>query len=145
MTDVYNATVEVTVPVYPTEVEEKVRDCVLNLFPDADSRTVETDEGDAPSEIRATTHSVEGLRQAVEEKYINDAVNSALSDSVKGRKIEFDLSKQAACVGRLNIEVGGHELGSLHVEITSKTPYDVVDYIAPREEEDEKDGHDTTE
>ncbi|MDY6775346.1 MAG: RNA-binding domain-containing protein [Halobacteria archaeon] len=143
MTDVYSATVEVTVPVYPTEVEEKVRDCLLNLFPDADTQTVEKD-GVAPREIRATTHSVEGLRQAVEEKYINDAVNSALSETVKGRKIEFDLSKQAACVGRLNIEVGGHELGSLHVEITSKTPYDIIDYIAPVEDEEDG-GHETTE
>ncbi|MDY6779140.1 MAG: RNA-binding domain-containing protein, partial [Halobacteria archaeon] len=133
----YRANVTVRVPVYPTEVADRVEESVLNLFPDADTELEESDAsvpGRAERTLVASTHSVEALAERVVEQEINEATRSELLGSVVGDAVRFSLKKQAAYVGRLNFDVGGHELGALDVHIETDDPEKLVDVIAPRVE-----------
>jgi predicted RNA binding protein with dsRBD fold (UPF0201 family) len=52
-----------------------------------------------------------------------------LTDSVVGNTVAFRLSKQPATVGRLNLDVGGHELGALRVRIETDDTDELIRYL----------------
>lgn len=136
---IYSASVEVEAPIYDTEERERVKEAVLNVFPDADLRVEEPNSGVPGREyarlLRGETHSLERFREQVERQEIVDTVRSELLDSVLGDSLDFRLKKQAAYVGRVNLDVGGHELGSVKVRIESDDPGGLVDYVAPPTED----------
>lgn len=139
---VYSAEVEVVAPIYDTEVRERVEESVLNVFPDAELRVEDSDSAIPRSRyrrvLRGETHSVERLKELVRRQEIMDTIRSELLGSLVGDTVNFRLKKQAAYEGRVNLDVGGHELGSLKVRIESDDPHGLIDYIAPATEgEDE--------
>lgn len=132
---IYSASVNVEAPIHDTEERSRVEEAVLNVFPDADLRVEETGSA-VPGRkyarlLRGETHSLERFRELVERQEIVDTVRSELLDSVLGDSMDFRLKKQAAYVGRVNLDVGGHELGSLKVRIESDDPRGLLDYVAP--------------
>jgi predicted RNA binding protein with dsRBD fold (UPF0201 family) len=130
-TGAYSVDVSVTAPVYPTEVEDRVADAVLNVFPDAD---IERGEG----ELRAQTHSVERFAERLHEQAILDTARGQLLADRRGDTLRFALKKQAAFEGVVNFAVGEpDELGELHVTVRVNSP-DVesfVDSVAPPTED----------
>ena len=131
MSVVYSVDVEIRAPVQPTEVPDRVARAVETLFP-----TAEIEIG--PDEVVATTHDLEGFREALFEQRILDTARSAFLD---GREdvgdadgFAFDLKKQAAFRGVVNFSVGSEaELGDVHVEVTVREPSvdAFVTYLAP--------------
>jgi predicted RNA binding protein with dsRBD fold (UPF0201 family) len=55
---------------------------------------------------------------------------------VTGHAVAVRLKKQAAFVDRLNVDIGGHELGALDVRIETDDPAALVDRIAPASAEE---------
>lgn len=138
---IYNVTVKVTAPIYDTEVDEKVKETILNIFPDADVEVQETQTGEITGEgyskeVVGVSHSVERFRELVERQKIKNTTRKVLSESLLGDVINFKLKKQAAHVEKLNFDVGGHELGAINVRMESNNPRQLIDYITSGTKED---------
>ncbi|MFP4625202.1 MAG: RNA-binding domain-containing protein [Natronomonas sp.] len=128
---IYRNDVQITVPVNPTEVTDRVADAIRNLFPEAEIESL-------PGELIAKTHSLEHLSERLHEQAILDTARGQFFANRQGNTFSFDLKKQAAFEGRVNFVVGSpSELGDLHVRVTVEEP-DVdafIDHIAPPTED----------
>jgi len=125
---------EITVraKLYRTESRENVKEAVRNLFPDAEfGDEVKEDDREEDTEIAAHAgeESVERLRELIDRQEINETAYEKLTEATLGNTLAFSLSKQPATVGRVNFDVGGHELGALRVRIETKDPEGLVDYV----------------
>lgn len=131
MTTVYSVDVQITAPVYDTEVTDRVRDAITNLFPGA---AVEQ----RPGELLGETHDLSHLSELLHRQEILDTARGAFFEDRRGDTFSFDLKKQAAFEGVVNFAVGEpDELGELHVRVQVTEP-DVetyIDHIAPPTEE----------
>jgi predicted RNA binding protein with dsRBD fold (UPF0201 family) len=128
----YSADVAVRVPVQPTEVEDRVRRAVSELFPDAD---FERRDG----ELVAETHSIEGFAGKLREQRILDTARGALLSGREGSEIRFRLKKQAAFEGVVNFAVGSDaELGDIEVRIVVREPSveEFIHALAPPTDEE---------
>jgi predicted RNA binding protein with dsRBD fold (UPF0201 family) len=128
---VYSVDVEVRAPVRPTEVGERVRDAVRNLFPEADPVL----EG---GEVRGTAHSMEHLSELLHDQQILDTARGQFFAGRDGDRFAFELKKQAAFEGVVNFAVGEpSELGEIEVTVTVQDPgvEAYVDHVAPPTED----------
>ena len=131
MTTIYRVDVEITAPVYDTEVSSRVEDAVTNLFPNAEPE-------ERFGEVTATVHSMEHFSECLHRQEILDTARSEFFSNREGNTFHFSLKKGAAFEGRINFAVGEpDELGEIavrvHVEEPSVEAY--VDHIAPETEE----------
>lgn len=114
--------VTVRTPLNPTESRESLEEAVGSIFPDA-----EFEEEDGTLVARSET--VERLRELIAEQAINETAREQLEDAALGDTLVFRLSKQPATVGRVNFDVGGHELGALRVRIEAEETGAVVETV----------------
>lgn len=127
MSVVYSVDVEITAPVHDTEVTERVRDAVLNLFPEAD---LAYEHG----ELRGSAHGMETFSEQLYEQEILDTARGQFFDGQRGDTFSFNLKKQAAFAGVVNFAVGDPaELGDIHVRVRVEEPSveAYVDHVAP--------------
>jgi|Deesub1362B_J571_1020462.scaffolds.fasta_scaffold00102_20 predicted RNA binding protein with dsRBD fold (UPF0201 family) len=122
-----DATVRIRVELKKTEVEEKVRKAILNIFPDAEIKR----EGDF---LIGETRSLETFRELVHRQKIIDTVRSELLRNLRGDSTFLKLRKQVAYVGRLNI-TDEDPLGEIEVEISSDEIEKLIWWIAPKTED----------
>ena len=131
MTDIYRVEVEITAPVYDTEVTSRVADAIVNIFPNAD---LEESHG----EIRATTHSLDHLTELLHRQEILDTARGEFFGNRAGQSFQFALKKQAAFEDRVNFSVGEpDELGEIAVRVRVDEPSfeEFVDHVAPPTED----------
>ncbi len=116
--------VRVWAPVYATESVESVEKAITNIFPDA-QLSFEEDKltGDA---------SLDKLQKLLRKQKIRDSARPVLLNSKEGNKIEFDLNKQVAFVGKANFEKGS--LGGIHVSIETGDPDGLIDWLTSASE-----------
>ena len=123
----YRVDVQITAPVYPTEVEGRVAEAIQRLFPNAEP---ELQHGEMVAEV----HEMEHFSELLHRQEILDTARGSLLGDREGDTLAFDLKKQAAHEGRVNFAVGEPaELGDVHVRVRVEEP-DVesyVDYVAP--------------
>ncbi len=128
---IYSVDVEITAPVKPTEVTDRIADAIENLFPEAEIES-------HPGELLARAHSMERFSERLHEQAILDTARGAFFANEEGNAFSFELKKQAAFHGTINFAVGGgSELGDIHVRVTVEEP-DVesfIDHIAPPTED----------
>ncbi len=126
----YSVDVQLSAPVEPTEVTDRVAETITQLFPSADVET----HGDR---VVGETHDVEQFREQLFEQRILDTARKEFLRNSTEEGFSFDLKKQAAYVGKVNFSVGSpDELGDLHVEVAVREP-DVesfISYLAPKTE-----------
>lgn len=126
----HRVTVRVTTPLNPTEVQERVEQAVLNLFPNA---TITERHG----ELLAETHSLEHFRERLREQAIVDTARDVFLQNREAEGFSFRLRKQPAYQGIVNFAVGNpSELGDITVWVHVEDP-DVetfIDHVAPRTE-----------
>jgi predicted RNA binding protein with dsRBD fold (UPF0201 family) len=128
---IYSIDVEITTPVIDTEVTDRVKDAVHNIFPDAD---LELRHG----ELRGTGHDLEQFSELLHRREILDTARGVFFDNRRGNGFSFQLKKQAAFQGVVNFvadEPG--ELGAISVRVRVEEP-DVeafIDHIAPPTED----------
>lgn len=131
MSTVYSIDVEVTAPVYDTEVTDRVADAITTLFPGADI-------DQRPGELRGEAHDMSHFSELLHRQEILDTARGAFFDGRDGDTFTFDLKKQAAFEGVVNFAVGEpDELGELHVRVTVRDPgvEAFIDHVAPPTEE----------
>ena len=122
--------VQVTTPLNPTEVRDRVEAAITNLFP-----TAEVEE--RHSELVAEAHSMDRLAERLREQNIVDSAREVFREGLEGDTFTFDLKKQAAHEGVVNFAVGNpSELGDLHVRVRVEEPSaeEYIEYLAPRSE-----------
>lgn len=125
--------VRITVPVFRTEMMDRVRRAVLNLFPDA---AVEVRDGsDIPggSVIHANATDLEMITTKLRDQKIRDTARSIFRDSVVGNDICFYLNKQAAFAGKVNFTEGDSLLGDIEVRMRSENPGALIDKLTSKE------------
>lgn len=124
---IYRIDVRIEAPVRDTEVTDRVRDAVLNLFPNA---AVEQE----PGRLIGETHSLDHFSERLHEQEILDTARREFERREDESGFSFALKKQAAFQGVVNFAVGSpDELGDIQVHVTVEEP-DVdafVDHIAP--------------
>lgn len=128
MIEAYRIEVEVTAPLYPTELPERVERAITQLFPEAE---VTERTGELVGRARAMDHFAERLR----EQAIVDTARDVFRKNVDGDAFAFALKKQAAHEGVVNFAVGNpDELGDLHVRVRVEEPSveGFIDGLAPR-------------
>ncbi|WP_207586337.1 RNA-binding domain-containing protein [Halomontanus rarus] len=132
MTDIYRVDVEITAPVFDTEVTARVADAIANVFPNAD---LEESHG----EIRATAHSLEHFSDLLHRQEILDTARGEFFGNREGDDtFTFALKKQAAFEDRVNFSVGEpDELGEIAVRVRVQEPTleEYVDHVAPPTED----------
>lgn len=131
MSVVYSVDVTVTAPVMDTEATERVKDAVLNLFPEAELT-------ERHGEVVGEAHSMEHFSELLHEQEILDTARNQFFDGVRSDGFEFALKKQAAFVGVVNFAVGNPgELGEITVRVDVRDPgvEAYVDHVAPPTED----------
>lgn len=121
-----DATVKIRAEIKKTEVEERVREAILNIFPDAEIRR----EGNF---LVAESRSLEKLRELVHRQKIIDTVRAELLNNLRGDRTFLRLRKQVAYMGRMNI-AEDDPLGAIVAEIISDEIEGLIWWIAPRTE-----------
>ena len=128
---IYSIDAEITVPVRETEVTDRVADAIRNLFPDAEPEH-------SHGELRAEVHSMDEFSELLHRLEILDTARSVFFGSLEGDTFAFDVKKQAAFEGRINVAVGEpSELGDVHVRVRVREPdpESYIDYVAPPTED----------
>jgi predicted RNA binding protein with dsRBD fold (UPF0201 family) len=131
VTEVYSVDVQVTAPVMSTEVTDRVRDAVTNLFPEADIT-------EGHGELVGEAHGLERFSELLHEEEILDTARGQFLADHRGDTFAFDLKKQAAFQGVVNFAVGEPaELGDIHVRVTVREPSveAYIDHVAPPTED----------
>ncbi|MCZ7399632.1 MAG: hypothetical protein O8C62_08140 [Candidatus Methanoperedens sp.] len=124
-------TVRVSALVYPTEIEEKVRKAITNLFP------VELklrDFGTPQLYGEGNLESLRLLHRRLREERILDTARHIFLTGVEGNAAQFRLNKQVAFAGKLNFPAGEESLGSIYVEISAgdeDSLLRIIDWLAP--------------
>lgn len=129
---IHRIDVQVTTPLNPTEVRERVETAITNLFPTAE---IEERHG----ELIAEAHSLERLAERLQEQNIVDTAREVFRRNLEGDTFAFDLKKQAAHESVVNFAVGNpDELGDLHVRVRVVEPdaEAFIDHLAPRTDAD---------
>lgn len=130
---IYAVDVEITAPVYDTEVTDRVADAITNLFPGAEPTHQH-------GELTATVHDLEQFSELLHRQAILDTARGVFFDNRQGDSFSFRLKKQAAFEGVVNFAVDEPgELGAISARVRVDDPdvEDVIDHIAPPTEDGE--------
>jgi len=128
---IYSVDVEITAPVYDTEVTERVADAIVNLFPGAEPTLQH-------GELRATVHDLEQFSELLHRQEILDTARGVFFDNRRGDSFSVRLKKQPAFEGVVNFAVEDPgELGAISVRVRVSEPEieTFLDHIAPPTED----------
>jgi len=114
--------IELTVVVKNTEDSARIRQALLNLFPDA---TIEEKEG----QMAAISGDAGNFREMLKNQRIRDTARQFLSRRVRNGMLTFKLNKQAAYAGKVNFAVVSHPMGEIEVKITPEGDESIDDFI----------------
>ncbi|MFA9503044.1 RNA-binding domain-containing protein [Natrinema sp. H-ect1] len=131
MSEIYRVDVEITAPIYDTEVTNRVVDAVANIFPNAD---LEEEFG----EVRGEAHALDHFSDLLHQQEILDTARGEFFANREGDTFTFALKKQAAFEDYINFSVGKpDELGEIAVRVRVEEPSlkEYVDHIAPPTED----------
>ena len=131
MTDLYRVDVEITAPVFDTEVTSRVADAITNIFPNAELE-------ESFGEIRGEAHSLDHFSELLHRQEILDTARGEFFANREGQTFSFALKKQAAFEERINFSVGEpDELGEIAVRVRVDEPTleAYVDHVAPPTED----------
>ena len=131
MTEIYRVDVEITAPVFDTEVTTRVADAITNISPNAELE-------ESFGEIRGEAHSLDRFSELLHRQEILDTARGEFFANREGQTFSFALKKQAAFEERINFSVGEpDELGEIAVRVRVDEPTleAYVDHVAPPTED----------
>ncbi len=127
-----NVSVRVSALLHPTEIEEKVRTAITNMFP----VEVKLEDFGIPRLYgEGDMESLRKLHELLRENRILDTAHHVFLTGIEGETIQFRLNKQVAFAGKVNFPAGEESLGSIYVEISTGNQEEllkVIDWLAPR-------------
>ena len=128
---IYRIDVTISAPVRDTELESRVADAVLEIFPDAE---LVEEEGI----LRGEVHNLDHFSELLHRREILDTARGEFFSTLDGNTFSFSLKKQAAFRGVVTFAVGSpDELGTIDVHVTVDEPdaEAFIDHVAPRTED----------
>ena len=128
---IYRVDVEISVPVRDTELESRVADAVLDLFPDAEL-------AEADGVLRGEVHNMDHFSELLHRREILDTARGEFFSTLSDDTFSFSLKKQAAFQGVVTFAVGSpDELGTIDVRVVVDEPdaEAFIDHIAPPTED----------
>jgi len=123
----YSIDVEITAPVYETEVSDRVGEAITMLFPGAEPTSQH-------GELTATVHDLEQFSELLHRQEILDTARGVFFDNRRGDSFSFRLKKQPALQGVVNFAVEDPgELGAISVRVRVEDPdvETLIDHVAP--------------
>jgi|TARA_B100002003_G_C14154433_1_gene555590 predicted RNA binding protein with dsRBD fold (UPF0201 family) len=111
--------------VYPTENEKKVKKSIKNLL-DIDLKK----EGSYIIGKDTQKKSLEKIYLLLRSQGIITSARKLFLKKVTGNNLNFELNKQAAYVGAVNL-AGNSYLGAIHITIKSPDIISLIDWMAP--------------
>jgi predicted RNA binding protein with dsRBD fold (UPF0201 family) len=133
MSGEFTVEIEITAPVQPTEVEDRVAAAIESIFPDA---APESRHG----ELTATVDHLAHFSELLHRQAILDTARDVFFETRQGNGFSFQLRKGAALQGVVNFPAGEpSELGDITVRVRVHEP-DVgayIDHVAPPTESGE--------
>lgn len=130
---IYSVDVEITAPVYDTEVTDRVADAITNIFPAAEPEL-------RHGELAATAHDLEDFSELLHRHEILDTARGVFFDTRRGDTFSFRLKKGAAFEGVVNFAVDDPgELGAISIRVRVEEPSveEYIDHVAPPTEDGE--------
>jgi uncharacterized protein len=127
-------TVHVEAEVHPTEIEDKVRTAITNMFGNLIIQNEQLAVGSVLIGESGNREALENFRSALRRDRVRAAARKLLNSSVKGNCLSFCLNKQVAFIGHVSFsqETGECPLGPIRVTIKTENPRELVDWLAPR-------------
>jgi predicted RNA binding protein with dsRBD fold (UPF0201 family) len=127
-------TVHVEAEVHPTEVEQKVKTAISNMFGNLAIQIEPLAVGSVLVGNARSGEALENFRAALRRDRVRAAARKLLHSSVRGKCISFCLNKQVAFMGHVSFsqETGECPLGPIKVAIETENPRELVDWLAPR-------------
>ena len=122
----------ISAPVFPTEPEEKVREAIGHIFPDANLHMVKK-EGFV--DMLEGTASLDRLHELLRSEKILDTARKSMFRDVEEHEVSFQLNKQAAFMGHVNFLDQNAPLGGIYVNIECSDPQHLIDWMAPQTRE----------
>lgn len=124
--------VKIKARIKATESPTRVLESVLNMFP-----RIKIKETDDSIQGEGGIEVLEELRESLEKRRIRSTARKILYENITGNRTIFYLNKQAAFIGKVNIlEEEISPLGDIRVEIISDNLREVIDWLAPKIEEE---------
>ena len=128
---IYSVDVEITAPVFDTEVTDRVADAICELFPEAEPEH-------RHGELTATVHTLDTFSEQLHQQAILDTARGVCFDNQRGDSFSFRVKKQAAFEGVVNFVVDEPgELGAITVSVRVAEPSveAYIDHVAPPTED----------
>lgn len=125
-------TVKVSALLNHTEIEEKVKTAITNLFP---VELAIRESGIPQIYGEGKLESLRLLHQRLREERILDTARNILLAGISGNTTQLRLNKQVAFMGKVNFPAGEESLGSICVELSTGNSEDLlklIDWLAPR-------------
>lgn len=119
--------ISIAASISPTEDPERISKAILNIFPGSQV-------SQADGKINATCTSLEQFEEKLVRQKIRDTARGFLWKAIQSNTIRFQLSKQAAFMGKVNFSEGNSVLGDLEVTIEVQDPQELVQQLTMIEE-----------
>jgi len=129
-----NEKIEVSVPVYPSEDIDKVKQAVSNLLKTSNFNELRINGVTYLTCILEERAELDKLREMLEKERIRNAARRLLRKNRSKDRLVFFLNKQAAYVGRVSFSEahGESPLGPIQFKIESVDIDSLIDWLAPR-------------
>jgi len=126
--------IEVSVPVYPSEDIDKVKQAVSNLIKTPNFNELRINGATYLTCILEERVELDKLREMLEKERIRNAARRLLRKNRSKDRLVFFLNKQAAYVGRVSFSEANGEspLGPIQFKIESDDIDSFIDWLAPR-------------
>ena len=126
--------IEVSVPVYPSEDINKVKQAVSNLITTPNFNEIQINGITYLTCVLEGLSELDKLREMMKKERIQNAARRLLRKDRSRDTLVFFLNKQAAYVGRLSFSdpAGESPLGPIRFKIVSTDIDLIIDWIAPR-------------
>ena len=124
--------IEVKTEIKTTEDPDKVKRAILNIIEPEEIKEEEDYRRIIIAESR-NINSLNKLHSLIRRERILDSARKTLKELSTKEKVIFHLNKQAAYMNHISFSQPENEspLGPITIEITSKNPKKIIDWLAP--------------
>ncbi len=110
-------------PIYPTEDQDKVLECLKNIFPDAHFEI-------STERVEFTCENLDHFFDLILDQKIRDTTAMVLERGLVDGETSFFLNKQASFMSKVNFTDGNSNLGDIEVRIIKGAP-GLIEEIRP--------------
>ncbi len=124
-------TVHVEAEINPTEVDEKVKTAVANIFGNIEATITPAQMGAVLTAKAESMESLINFRELLRRDRVRAAARKVLFSKLHGNTITFFLNKQVAFANHVSFsqEIGESPLGPIKVTLECRNPRELIDWL----------------